>query len=1214
MRPNYLLSVFSASVFIWQASAQIQTAGNLLVNIDPGSLPAGPVLTVPNSGTAGGVFQATGLVDIDQPVVVNVGAGTKAIMFDGHNFMEHVSAPDGAPVPAPASLTGNNPPCSIEVWVVNPTLLDFDCETMVSWGTRGGALMAFGYATEGNHGAVDHWGANLGWNPTPTAGQWHHLVYTYDGSTTRIYADGAERGSLVGGITTSPTAPITLAAQRNADGTLTGFGANRGSLSIGKLRIHSAALTAAQVANNYNTEKAGFVTAPAPLTARPTHRYSFNNAAVADAVGATVNDTGTAAGAAAVIKGAPGTASFTGTKIHLTGGPSASAPYVDLPNGLVSSLSSTTGGPGEITLEGWVQVTGRNFWIRFFDFGSGTSGELTDVGGDATGQNYFMLAQPNDYRDWAHVEVQNTGFGGGPGLPDAGSSSTREFGLENGNGVYGLKHFAVTWKESTGEIVVYENGIESTRFITDKKFNMVDDVNDWLGRSNWTPDQNLQGDYDEFRVYNHVLTPAEVINDFVAGPDAVAVEPGTLQALHLNLPRTTLVAGTFAQASLIGDFQNVQNVDVTTRSGVSYQSDTPGVATVSPTGEIQAVGAGNAKITASLSGVSTQQTIIVTPVAATLRHRYSFNDPAGSATVADAVGGPSGAGTLQGNATLSGTQVVLDGVGSYVELPPGVIGTPPALTIETWASIGQNPVWVRLFDFGDQNGNNAHTTFFLSPHDGGGSVNMSLTTDAGNRFITRPGPLDGQNNVHIVAELNPDGRFMGLYINGVLVASNNDETIPISAINDLNSWIGRSMYAADAYLVGSVDEFRIYDGTLTPQRIALDLAAGPNLMVTEPGSLQSVSVTLPDQIVANTGAQAQFTGNFANVQNVNLFLYGAPSVSSDKPGVLTVNPDGSVRAVSAGTATLTFSYGGKTATKTATVNAATPTLRHRYSFNDAAGSTTAADSVAGGAGAGNLQGNATIANGDLVLDGALSYLDLPTQLVSGYYALSVEAWADFSANGGWSRMWDFGSQNGNGGGETSIFFSPHTGPGGMELTTFTPGRNDHVSVSTNLDNTSNTHIVGVYFPAAGYQELYINGVLVGSNRGASIPLSAVNDVNNWIGRSMFNADPYVVANIHELRIYEGPLSASDVAADFAAGPNALPVSAPRMSVSKSGSTLTISWPDNGTAFTLQSSSSVTGPWNSAGLSVSTQNGQKTATDTIPPTGGAKFYRLIQTAS
>ena len=61
--------------------------------------------------------------------------------------------------------------------------------------------------------------------------------------------------------------PITLAAQRNSDGTLVGVGGVRGSLTLGKVRIHSAALSGAQVANNYNVEKSAFVMVPTNLAA-----------------------------------------------------------------------------------------------------------------------------------------------------------------------------------------------------------------------------------------------------------------------------------------------------------------------------------------------------------------------------------------------------------------------------------------------------------------------------------------------------------------------------------------------------------------------------------------------------------------------------------------------------------------------------------------------------------------------------------------------------------------------------------------------------------------------------------------------------------------------------------------------------------------------------------------------------------------------------------
>lgn len=381
----------------------------------------------------------------------------------------------------------------------------------------------------------------------------------------------------------------------------------------------------------------------------------------------------------------------------------------------------------------------------------------------------------------------------------------------------------------------------------------------------------------------------------------------------------------------------------------------------------------------------------------------------------------------------------------------------------------------------------------------------------------------------------------------------------------------------------------------------------PLLIVSDPGALQSVSLTVPDQIFVNTGAQAQFTGNFANVQNVNLFVYGPPTVSSDNTNVITVAADGSVRAVGTGSATLTFNYGGKTATKLVTVAAPAAVLKHRYSFNDE-GSTTATDS-AGGA-SGTLNGSASQSGGDLVLSQD-AYVELPAHLLDGYYALTVEAWADFTDNGGWVRLWDFGSQDANGAGLTSIFFSPHTGSGGMELTTFTPGRNDHVAISTNLDNTANTHIVGVYYPAAGYQELYVNGVLIGSNRGATIPLSDVDDVNNWIGRSQFNADPYINATVHEFRIYEGALNAQQVASDFAAGPDNTSGPGPQLSVTKSENTLTIVWPTNPAGYELQIASAITGPWSPANLTVSTQNGQNVASDTISTTTGAKFYRLIK---
>ena len=50
--------------------------------------------------------------------------------------------------------------------------------------------------------------------------------------------------------------------------------------------------------------------------------------------------------------------------------------------------------------------------------------------------------------------------------------------------------------------------------------NAISDINVWLGRSNW-PDPYFNGQLDEFRIYNGVLSDAAVAASFVAGPDAL---------------------------------------------------------------------------------------------------------------------------------------------------------------------------------------------------------------------------------------------------------------------------------------------------------------------------------------------------------------------------------------------------------------------------------------------------------------------------------------------------------------------------------------------------------------------------------------------------------------------------------------------------------------------------------------------------------------------
>ncbi len=47
----------------------------------------------------------------------------------------------------------------------------------------------------------------------------------------------------------------------------------------------------------------------------------------------------------------------------------------------------------------------------------------------------------------------------------------------------------------------------------------LDDVNCWLGRSQYAADPELTGTFHDFRVYDAALTPSQIAASFAGGPD-----------------------------------------------------------------------------------------------------------------------------------------------------------------------------------------------------------------------------------------------------------------------------------------------------------------------------------------------------------------------------------------------------------------------------------------------------------------------------------------------------------------------------------------------------------------------------------------------------------------------------------------------------------------------------------------------------------------------
>ena len=847
--PAFTAALFAAGV-LTNSHAQIQSAGTLFVNVDATALSEGPLTSIPNSGTLGGVFAATG-PEGEAPRVATVG-GTKGIQFDGNDFLQHVTAAtDGQPVYAPAELTGPNPTRSIEVWAFNPALAGE--ETLVSWGRRGGgpdgSNMSFNYGSDFRWGAVGHWGnQDIGWNNQgggPAAGRWHHLVYTYDGTTTRVYADGAfANGEFVGDtrIDTIPDTTILLGAQTEPDAITVTTGL-RYSGTIGRVRVHDGVLTPAQIAANYNAEKAAFIDPAQPqpqpvvsaaLTRPPVHRYSFNETA-GDATDRQFLDS--AATAHGTVLGAGAT--FTGTRLVLPGGPSAEAAYGDLPNGLVSSNGVANGGSGGFSFEGWVKITGNNNWSRIFDFGSSGAPDFTEEvlgpGGGGEGRDYFAYTAQNgtDVSN-RRLEFRNEDPPGG-GIVTVDNPTT-SFNRD----VYVL----VTWDEAAGRLTAYEDGRQVSTVTTDDEMSDLNDVNVWLGRSNWTADSNTQGEFEEVRLYDYALTPGQALGSTFAGPNKLSSEatPVTISAQPQNATAAETGNATFT-------------VGLSGSSPISiqwYRNGTAIPGAISPTLTVtNATAADNAAaFTARVTNVVNGATVAVTSAPATLtvqsptttlRHRYSFSETSGQ-QVTDSVG--TAHGTLLNGGSFADGQLTLEGgpigdIGPYVDLPNGLVtGLGADATIEMWIT-HRDPavVWSRIFDFGvSTSGEDVQSAgqdflFFVArTGDGFPRFEVNFPNSDALTFLipAPPGWIPGNEEVHVAITWSASGNIARLFINGVLTATTTAPR-PLSdfAGADVNNWLGRSQWP-DPYWAGSYNELRLHSGAMTPSQVQASFAGGPN--------------------------------------------------------------------------------------------------------------------------------------------------------------------------------------------------------------------------------------------------------------------------------------------------------------------------------------------------------------------------------------------------
>jgi hypothetical protein len=217
------------------------------------------------------------------------------------------------------------------------------------------------------------------------------------------------------------------------------------------------------------------------------HRYSFNGIGtrVLDSVGTqhgTVVNT--------QLRG-DGTLFLAGHKTD------PSQQYVDLPNNMIRTLTNAT-------FEAWVTWYGCEGWQRIFDFGN------SDPAGAATSLYLTPDALPPAATNMLAA------------FKRAGQSGADETRTPTTNPLMPLVRVqvAVVVDDTNNEMTVYENGEPKGTTPFNDSLSLLNDVNNWLGRSQYFVDVSFYGIFHEFRIYNVALSEAALKASVAGGPDA----------------------------------------------------------------------------------------------------------------------------------------------------------------------------------------------------------------------------------------------------------------------------------------------------------------------------------------------------------------------------------------------------------------------------------------------------------------------------------------------------------------------------------------------------------------------------------------------------------------------------------------------------------------------------------------------------------------------
>ncbi|MGC6467863.1 MAG: LamG-like jellyroll fold domain-containing protein [Akkermansiaceae bacterium] len=491
-------------------------------------------------------------------------------------------------------------------------------------------------------------------------------------------------------------------------------------------------------------------------------------------------------------------------------------------------------GASGVTIESWYTDTGTGTWGKLFQFGNNVAGQ-----------------------ELAYTHTR--GNGQQSGIDRDGAQLLGEQVTQN------EEHHLVITVSPDGNLNAWVDGEQKLTDIDTNDLSNVNTTFEAIGATSWG-DPGMTGSVNEFRIWSGELISSDVVANGAAGPDEV---PGNLDTDNDGLPDSWeekwFGPGNLSQEpddnpdndglSNLEEFNYHPNLnpddDDTDSDGITdgmevnttltdpLDNDSDGDS-LTDGDEVNNHGTDPLDVDSDSDFISdgaeiengTDPNDINDPglFNPTLVHRWSFT---AGAELVDSVGGNTG--ILNATATVSGDQLQLDGAGtgdaasSMRFSSPIDIGTnflTNGVTIESWYTDAGTPTWGKLFTFG---GAVAGNELAWTNIRGNADAAPGLDRDGAKEIASIPFgsndrlALDEEH--HLVISVAPDGTT-NVWIDGVREITNAATNNPSNITTDTES-IGSTAWNDPGHL-GSVNEFRVWEGLLTESEVSQNFALGPD--------------------------------------------------------------------------------------------------------------------------------------------------------------------------------------------------------------------------------------------------------------------------------------------------------------------------------------------------------------------------------------------------